>query len=368
MKRTNKLLALLCAGTMIVSLFAGCNAKKVVDPSRTEITKVDIVADQAKIDENLKAELKNGYSFEEPFVAVDPYGMSALSAVVIFSTEAETGVKVKVEGKTDAADIETTFPAAKDHIIPVYGLYVGQETKVVLTLDDGTTKELAIEAEKVAAGFEKATVDKAVEKEKAEGWIAFINGGNGGKYAYDINGDLRWLIEGTESVVAPITRLSNGRFLVAHDELDFPSYYGTSVIEIDMLGKVYNQYIVKGGVHHEAFELPNGNLLIAAETRDAETVEDVVVEIDRKTGEEVKVFDVKEALEMGDGDSLNLQSPHDWFHNNAVSYNEATNSIILSGRAVDAVICLDYDSGELKWVLGDPTGWKLDKKYLCQVE
>lgn len=367
MKKTNKLLALLCAGTMVVSLFAGCDsAKSSIDPARTEISKVDLVADQAKIDENLKKELENGYSIDEPFVAVNPYGTSTLSAVVIFSTETETGVKVKVEGKTDAVDVDTSFPAAKDHIIPVYGLYAGQETKVVLTLDDGTSKELMVAAEKVTTGFEKAQVDKVDESEVAEGWIAFIEGNTGGKYAYDINGDLRWAMECSDGVCAPITRLSNGRLLVATDELDFPSYYGTGFAEVDMLGKTYKKYIVRGGVHHEAFELPNGNILCATETRDSGTVEDVVVEIDRKTGEEVKVFDVGDVLEKGEGDSLNLMSDHDWFHNNAVSYSEKTNSIILSGRAVDAVICLDYDTGDLKWVLGDPTGWKLDKKYFLK--
>ena len=39
---------------------------------------------------------------------------------------------------------------------------------------------------------------------------------------------------------------------------------------------------------------------------------------------------------------------YDWFHNNSVWYDKDTNSITLSGRHQDAVINIDYDTGELK--------------------
>jgi hypothetical protein len=46
--------------------------------------------------------------------------------------------------------------------------------------------------------------------------------------------------------------------------------------------------------------------------------------------------------------------PGDWFHNNAVTYNRADDSLIVSSRE-NFVICLDYQSGAIKWILGDPT-------------
>ena len=46
-------------------------------------------------------------------------------------------------------------------------------------------------------------------------------------------------------------------------------------------------------------------------------------------------------------------SPTDWFHNNSVAYNRADDSLIVSSRE-NFLICLDYETGAIKWILGDP--------------
>ena len=46
--------------------------------------------------------------------------------------------------------------------------------------------------------------------------------------------------------------------------------------------------------------------------------------------------------------------PNDWFHNNACAYRSSDNSLVVSSRE-NFVIALDYDSGTIKWILGDPT-------------
>ena len=46
--------------------------------------------------------------------------------------------------------------------------------------------------------------------------------------------------------------------------------------------------------------------------------------------------------------------PDDWFHNNSVAYNRADNSLIISSRE-NFLICIDYETGAIKWILGDPT-------------
>ena len=47
-------------------------------------------------------------------------------------------------------------------------------------------------------------------------------------------------------------------------------------------------------------------------------------------------------------------APTDWFHNNATTYRSSDDSLIVSSRE-NFVIALDYDSGNIKWILGDPT-------------
>ena len=47
-------------------------------------------------------------------------------------------------------------------------------------------------------------------------------------------------------------------------------------------------------------------------------------------------------------------APNDWFHNNAVAYRKSDNSLAISSRE-NFVIGIDYDTGAIKWIFGDPT-------------
>jgi hypothetical protein len=47
-------------------------------------------------------------------------------------------------------------------------------------------------------------------------------------------------------------------------------------------------------------------------------------------------------------------APTDWFHNNAVAYDRASDSLIVSSRE-NFLIAIDYDTGANRWILGDPT-------------
>jgi hypothetical protein len=46
-------------------------------------------------------------------------------------------------------------------------------------------------------------------------------------------------------------------------------------------------------------------------------------------------------------------APTDWFHSNTAAYNRADDSVLFSSRE-SFVICLDYETGAIKWILGDP--------------
>lgn len=174
--------------------------------------------------------------------------------------------------------------------------------------------------------------------------------------AYDVNGDVRWYL--TNNALWKIDRLENGHLLLSTERLVNSPYYMTGMYEMDLLGKIYTEYSLPGGYHHDYYEMENGNLLVASDdfNNDYGTVEDYIVELDRNTGEIIKTWDLKNILNMEDGKSENWSS-YDWFHNNSVWYDKNTNSITLSGRHQDAVINIDYESGKLNWIIGDPTNW-----------
>ena len=318
------------------------------------IEKTDYLDRQAGVDRSLQEEAGKGYSFDEPMVIVNPYGSSPLTAVVIFTTPSDMGGSIIVEGKSDEDDIKGSFAAEKEHIVPIYGLYAGDTTKVTLTLEDGTSNTLEIKTDQLnysTDGFEVEMLDSSSYDYSR---LTFACSLNGSISALDSKGDLRWIY--SEGGFLGVKALSNGRLAVPTGYTLKPMYYQSGILEMDLLGKIYKEYAISGGMHHDIFELKNGNLLVAADRPSFDTLEDYIVEIDRKTGEVVWELDLMELIDPTEGGSIH-RSDEDWFHNNGVWYDEASDTLLLSGRHVDAITAVDKSEKKLKWILGDPEGW-----------
>lgn len=320
-------------------------------------TEKHLITLQAEAEEKFLAEFRSGnYTLENPLVVENPYLINPLAAVICFNTDEETSVEITVKGKAVEGDIKHTFGPAKEHILPIYGLYDNYENTVVLKLANGKTSEVKIKVEELDVNkpqYCKTTYEyfgkdlmlissttPLIESSKTAG--------------FDYAGDLRWVI--TFKASWDIKKLANGRLLYTSYRSMQKPYYTIGLMEMDFCGKIYKEYRLPGGYHHDAIELENGNLLVSSDNDFNESVEDFVVEVDRETGEIVKSWDLLKILPR-DGGKAGDWNHHDWFHNNSVWYDKATNSITMSGRHKDAVINFDYDTGELNWILGDPEGW-----------
>ncbi len=198
------------------------------------------------------------------------------------------------------------------------------------------------------------------------------------KYAYgvDSNGDVRWYSTKYNSHV--FKELKNGHllYLTKYDNAD-DTY--SLLLETDYLGKIYHAYSMtteaeseqsgsssKSAIHHDAIELPSGNLLLTIND-DTKYMEDTMIEIDRQTGEVVKTIDLKDILpeEFYKDYKARSDGKVDWFHQNAIWYDESDDSIIISSRSQDTVMKIDYNSTKIKWILSDKEGWPDSyKKYL----
>ena len=331
--------------------------------SKLDLT-ASLVTKQNEVEKTIKT---NGYTIDNPKVLLDPYNASPLTALILFETEEEVSPKITIEGKDKLTTIETEFAKNTKHYLPIYGLYADYNNKVDIsyTLSNGKkiTKQVEIQTNKLPDDFVLPTSLKKDSSKLTNDLYFFTPSSKGYTCAYDVNGDVRWYL--SNNAVWDNTRLKNGHMMVSTERLVNSPYYMTGLYEIDLLGHIYNEYSIKGGYHHDYFELPNGNLLVASDdfNNEAGTVEDYLVELDRTTGNIVKTWDLKDVLNMEDGKSENW-SNYDWFHNNSVWYNEATNSITLSGRHQDAVINIDYTSGKLNWIIGDSTNWSSEyQKY-----
>jgi len=317
--------------------------------------------DQKQIDEGLMAEAGKKYSFEEPLLIVNPYGNSPLTAVAIFSTDSKIGGKITVKGKAEEDDIKGTFAADTDHIVPIYGLYPASTTEVILTLDDGRSTTVKISTDAIDMDTSGIQVQMNSPSDYDYSKLTFVMGLNGYLYAVDSKGDVRWCMKKNGTLGVKV--LANGHLILPSNYTIHPLYYQSGIIEMDLLGKVYREYAIPGGMHHDVFEMPNGNLLVAANRPSLETLEDYVVELDRETGDIVWELDLAKLINPTEGSSLN-RTDEDWFHNNGIWYDEANDLVLLSSRHIDAIVAVYKKDRAIRWILGDPEGWSEEyKKY-----
>ena len=260
------LLSRLCIFTLTVSLLAGCSSagstSETTNSSETEsisseaasetasesesattatasfasLEKTDLFAQQDSIDEALQQEASAGYSFEEPNVIVNPYGNSPLTAVAAFHTDKELGGTITVKGKNEKDDITGTFEAATDHLVPIYGLYNGDTTEVVLTLEDGTSTTLEVTTEKTEINV--GTIEATMTDDSAYDYsnLTFVCSSAGMLYALDSAGDIRWYF--ADGGVLGVHQLQNGHLMMPTSFLLKSMYYKAGLQEIDLSGKI----------------------------------------------------------------------------------------------------------------------------------
>ncbi|MEO1081715.1 MAG: aryl-sulfate sulfotransferase [Pseudomonadota bacterium] len=222
--------------------------------------------------------------------------------------------------------------------------------------------------------------------------------------ALDNQGQVVWWYE-SDARTAGIEHLQNGNILM--HRADF------SAVEIDLLGFTRNQYYaenrpfpvpdnpdaiaIKGHqtLHHQPYQLPNGDFLSftanayliedyytsdsdpAAPRKDQMVMADTVIQFS-PAGDQVWTWNTMDYLDpfrIG-YDTFwaywwvrGFDRHVDWTHANGVSYDENDDSVLISLRNQSAVLKIDRQSGDIKWILGRHDNWpeRLQDKLLTPV-
>lgn len=346
--------------TVIILVLTGFVIFGLAKPNTTMVYSHIGITDEQKLFEETFMSEYNKREFDEtaPFFIIDPFNISPLTGLIIFETEEELQFRIVVKGKTEEADIEYISAPVTEHFIPVYGLYPAYNNSIeIYTYVEGEDGEFvsSFSAQTLELPNEvtiPTTITTSYEY-FGDDIMIVIPALKSLPVGFDYNGDVRWYLTKNFSWSPKI--LENGHILLGTDRVMSDPYYTTGLYEIDYLGKVYREYKIPGGYHHDSVEMADGNLLVL--TSDFEgTVEDKIVEIDRLTGDVLHSWDLEEILPTFDG-MAQMWTTYDWYHNNSIDFNETTNEILLSGRHQDAVISIDKDSGTLNYVIGDPDNW-----------
>lgn len=308
----------------------------------------DIYTEQQEIDEEIKKYQKDSsYTLEKAKVMVNPYKISPLSALIIFKTKEEVSVTVSINGEE-----VTTTESSKEHSIPIYGLYNGYDNIVDLKTSDGKSASYTVTTDKLEVSDLTVNTTNA----KLNNDLYFVTSTLGDPIvAYDKEGKLRWYI--TEKYYYAIEFLDNGHLLLGNGEQGTTFGIVSGLVEIDFLGKIYNQYILKSGYHHDLQVLSNGNFLVAGSNPEQnDTYYDYIAEIDKDTGEEVKSIDLFKIIQDIDSELADTLFS-DWAWNNSIHLDEENNLLVVSLRDMNSVLEIDYNTSKLLWIFGNPDKW-----------
>ncbi len=279
------------------------------------------------------------YTIDDPKVILNPYGNSPLTALIIFETNDLTTPTITIKGKDGAEDITHTFIPNKVHILPIYGLYADYENEIEITVSE-TTKTIKIETDPLPDDF----VESEIDSSNLETGELYFTTPEDKSYtvAYDNQGEVRWYLTGDYKW--EVQRLNNGHLLISSDKLVNLPYYSKGLLEIDLLGKIYYQYDIPNGYHHSVIEMTNGNFLVASNNFNDGTVEDYIIEIDRNSGEIIKEINLHK---------LQNNDEENWLGLNSLNYDSTTNSITFSGENNNMIANIDYQSGEINYIIAD---------------
>ena len=343
-----------------------------------------------------------------PTVAANPNPSVPLAAVVRFAVDGPVHTVVKVSDGEREWEIAFDDSQRPEDGLPVLGLRPNRRHELYVSVRNATggvthspevlaftTPALPsdpaefppIQTRMSVPGQMEPGVTLLAPRRVRRGNPAFGEG-YGLLLGLDAEGEVVWYYR-TDARISDFERLRNGNLVyLTHD---------FCAIEIDMLGNVVASWYAARrpqgpaeGVpvdtltfHHAITELPWGNLVVLgseirqiegyytsetdphAPRKTQEVMGDEIIEF-RRDGEVVwrwNAFEHLDPYRIG-YETFTQYWPRrgfpgvlDWSHGNGLDYDERDDSLIVSLRFQDAIFKIDRSTGEIRWSLGEPSGW-----------
>jgi len=245
--------------------------------------------------------------------------------------------------------------------LPVFGLYAGYANQVQVTLlfRDGSTRLIPMTITTPAYADPNGIYDhpKVVKARAAGSSLGFdffaMKSFYGTPVIVDTDGAVRWIGQGLDGST-PSIFVNNG-FIVGDGA---SSTFWRLELDNSITPQTLNMPSVQ--FFHHNIDLGKNGLLGDVQTASGGVVnvESDLVEFD-SAGSVIHHWDLAAIISaymrsQGDDPDTFVRPGVDWFHLNAATYDPRDDTIIASSRE-NFLIKLDYQTGNILWILGDPT-------------
>lgn len=284
------------------------------------------------------------------------FDATPLSALATVRSGEPVRVEVEVAGR-DGEDLQFSRTEFRtDHSVPVLGLYPDHENHITFTATDrdGEVTEIVrtVQTAPLPELYPDVHLERVLPERISDGMMLLHLAAYDAEGTYtplasviDSHGRVRWFY--TEDYGHVLEPLENDDLMVQKEN---------RLVQMDWLGRTpWEGFDVSEGLHHDAAELPDGNLI--ALSAGPGSVEDAVVELDRDSGTVGRRLDFRDILDPDrPRQPINLDEA-DWLHLNGLDYAAGENAVVVSGRDQSAVVKVGLESDEIHWILGNHRHW-----------
>lgn len=241
--------------------------------------------------------------------------------------------------------------------LPVFGLYADYKNHLVVEFRFTDASKHILEFDITTAAYsdpnriyDRPTILKKREPGDELGFDFFaMKSTLGTPVVVDSDGELRWVGVGLTN--SNSTAFQNNGFIVGEQ-------YSATFSRLELDGTIKQTLLDSSsyfGFHHN---IDPGKFNLLGEMKAGSNIMSVAIEFD-SAGAITKEWDFSALLSaymrsQGDDPSSFVRQGVDWFHMNAATYDPRDDSLIVSSRE-NFVIKVDYSTGHIIWILGDPT-------------
>jgi len=274
--------------------------------------------------------------------------ISPLTAIISTAAAVEHSLEIIIEGKYGNNLNYKDNSLSTSHEIPLIGLYPDHNNIIYVKAFDRNNIEIAeVQLEVQTDSVEVDIPEIEVILYESEAllsrltYIEYRMGLYNVPFVFDEYGEVRWYLKYPDQSLIRPSIVKNASNFYCGD-------IGYNVMhKIDWTGNVETFDLPEGFfmLHHDVYRY-NDHLVFPSD-------HDFILEFDEKGNKtnEWNLYDI--VLSYMPVDQQLVKEGEDWLHINSVYYQEEDHSLVVSARHSLGVFKIDYNSGNIRWILND---------------